>query len=363
MEEIAKHMQNLTQNRRKKFSVGLALLFSVSLALPAMAQAASLYFSPSSGNYHQGENFIISIEAKTDVAINAVEGVFSFPTRYLEVIRLDNSDSIINLWIREPSSSNIGEFGNVSFEGIILNPGFTGPAGKIIDAVFLVKNKGVADLGFLKSAIFANDGLGTNVTASLDGGAKFILSAAKSQPKEEKVPGETSVQPPVIILKEVTGGPPKEMQDMITFWNILPHWLRISVLVLVGMVMLISSFLLLSFGLIILIYLWKYALGKREAVLKRLGLLLKLSWYTLRIIIRKVLIWLKITEKEFESDIKYSFEQFKTEFKKVTSLSPPLFINVVKGYWLTIGRIIKRFFTRNIPPSGLDKSDSGEKRT
>jgi len=346
---------NIRLNYTKKILVSISFLLVLVSGLSARsAEAASLYFSPSSGNYHQGENFTISIEAKTDVAINAVEGVFSFPTRYLEVIRINKSNSIINLWVREPSFSNVGDFGNVSFEGVILNPGFIGSAGKIIDAVFLVKNKGTADLGFLKTAIFANDGLGTNVTASLGEGAKFILSATKSQPKEEKVPGETSVQSPVIILKEVTGGLPKEMQDMIAFWNILPHWFRISVLVLVGMVMLISSFLLLSFGLIILIYLWKYALGKREAVLKRLGLLLKLSWYILRRIIRKVLIWLKITEKEFESDIEYSLEQFKTEFKKVTSPFPPPFIKVAKGYWLTIGRIIKRFFTRNIPPSGLE---------
>jgi hypothetical protein len=363
MEEIAKHTQNLTQNRRKKFNVGLALLFSVSLALPAMAQAASLYFSPSSGNYHEGENFTISIKVETNIAINAVEGVFSFPTRYLEVARINKSNSVINLWTQEPSFSNIGDFGNVSFEGVILNPGFIGPAGEIIDVVLRVKGKGVAELNFLKMAILVNDGFGTNIT-TLNGGAKFILLAAKVQPKEEKIPSEPGVQPQVIVIKETPQALPQGIESAINLWNNLPSWFKASVVVLVGIAILISSLILFSFGLIILIYLWKYALSKREVVLKRLELVLKLFWHTLRRTIRKVLIWLRISEEEFEGDIKYSFEQLKTEFKEVASFdsSPlPPFIKVIKSFWLSIGKIIKRFFTRNIPPSGLDNSDSGEK--
>lgn len=357
MEEIIS--KTLKQNLPKKLFYLFLFTFLFSFLSVNTAQAASLYFSPSSGSYYEGENFTISIKVETDIAINAVEGVFSFPTRYLEVIRLNKSNSIVNLWIQEPSFSNVGDFGNVSFEGLILNPGFTGPAGKIIDVVFLVKNKGAAELEFLRATILANDGFGTNITA-LNGRANFVLLAAKIQPKEEKIPSEPSVQQPVIILKEIPKEWPREFKGIITFWNILPYWFKIGLLVLVGIAILISSFILLSFGIIILIYLWKYALSKREVVLKKLRLGLKFFWYILRRTIRKVLIWLKISKKEFEGDIKYSLEQLKTEFKEVTSFdsSPPSsFIKVIKNYWLSIGRIIKRFFTRNIPPSDLDKSD------
>jgi len=351
------------ENKKKKIIFYLILLstfyflFSVS-----SVNAASLYFSPSSGNYHEGENFTISIKVETDVAINAVEGVFSFPTRYLEVIRLNKSNSVVNLWVQEPSFSNVGSFGNVSFEGVILNPGFTGPAGKIIDVVFLVKNKGAVELEFLRTAILANDGFGTNVTSQSER-AKFILLAAEIQPKEEKIPGEPSVQQPTIILKEIKQELPEEMKSIIAFWNSLPSWLKVGALVVGGMTVLISFLILLSFGLIILIYLWKYALSEREVVLKRLGLGLKFSWYILRRTIRKVLIWFKMGEKEFESDIKYSVGQLKTEFKEAASPHLPPLTKVIKDFWLSIGRIIKRFFTRNIPPSGLNKKDSRGKRT
>lgn len=356
-------LKKLKRNLRKDFFyLFLFASFFAFLSVNNTAEAASPYFSPSSGSYHEGENFTISIKVETDLAINAIEGVFSFPTRYLEVIKINKSNSIINLWIQEPSFSNIGDFGNVSFEGVILNPGFTGPAGKIIDVVFLVKNKGAVELELLKTAILANDGLGTNVT-TLGGKAEFILLAEKIQSEEEKIPSEPAVQQPTIIIKEITQELPTEIKGIIDFWNTLPRWLKASTFGLVGIAILIPFFTLVSFGIIVLIYLWRHALSKRKVALKRLGLLLKVSWYRLRRIIRKVLIWLKITKKEFKSDIKYSLEQLETEFKGVASFPPSPFSKVVKDYWLSISRIIKRFFTRNIPPSGSNKSDSGKEET
>jgi len=349
-------LKKLKRNLRKDFFyLFLFASFFAFLSVNNTAEAASLYFSPSSGSYHAGENFTISIKVKTDLAINAIEGVFSFPTRYLEVMRLNKNSSIINLWIQEPSFSNIGDFGNVSFEGVILNPGFTGSAGKIIDIVFQVKNKGAVELELLKTAILANDGLGTNVT-TLDGKAEFILLAEKIQPEEEKIPSEPAVQQPIIILKEITQELPEGLKGTVDFWNALPHWLKIGTLVLVGTALLISSLILISFGLIILIYLWRYAVSKGGVVTRRLRVGSKLSSYTLRRTIKRMLIWLKLARREFESDVKYGLGQVKTDFKEAASPSPPSFTVMVKDFWLSIGRIIKRFFTRNIRPSGANKS-------
>lgn len=336
------------KSKIQKISIVL-LVIGYWLLITASAQAASLYFSPSSGNYHEGENFKIGVKVETDKAINAVEGVISFPTRYLGVIRLNKDNSIVNLWIQNPSFSNAGDFGNVSFEGVVLNPGFMGQAGKIIDIDFLIKNKGVAELEFLKTAILANDGFGTNVTTA-DGKANFILLSAKI-PSQQELPGEPGVQTPVIILKEVPQELSEGIRSILAFWNILPQWIKVGVLILIGVAVLISSFILLSFGLIILIYFWRYAFSKREVVLKRLGLLLRLSLVYIRRAGRKVLIWLRMAEKELESDITYSLEQLKSDFKEISKNSgspPPQFTKIVKDYWLSIGRIIKRFFTKNI---------------
>ena len=55
----------------------------------------------------------------------------------------------------------------ISFEGVILNPGFQGNNGVIFQVTFLAKKAGLVSLTFNEGSILANDGLGTNVLAVL----------------------------------------------------------------------------------------------------------------------------------------------------------------------------------------------------
>ena len=109
-----------------------------------------------------GENFTVAVLVNSDQSINAVSGVLDFPTEYLQVVSLNKTNSIINLWVQNPSFSNTGDRGDVRFEGIKLNPGFVGSGGQIIDIVFRVKKIGSAEVYFTESSILANDGLGSN---------------------------------------------------------------------------------------------------------------------------------------------------------------------------------------------------------
>ena len=79
------------------------------------AQAASLYFSPSSGTYQTGRNFTVSIKVSSPTSMNAASGVISFPTDKLEVLSVSKTGSVFNLWVTEPSFSNIGSNGNIRF--------------------------------------------------------------------------------------------------------------------------------------------------------------------------------------------------------------------------------------------------------
>ena len=60
--------------------------------------------------------------------MNAASGVISFPADKLEVVSLSKTGSVFTLWVQEPSFSNSA--GTINFEGIVLNPGFIGAAGK-----------------------------------------------------------------------------------------------------------------------------------------------------------------------------------------------------------------------------------------
>ncbi|MBI2476286.1 MAG: hypothetical protein HYV67_03520 [Candidatus Taylorbacteria bacterium] len=151
------------------------LLFSVFYILYASPVfAATLSVSPSSGAFKVGDSFSVSIVVASPAeAMNAVEGVLSFPGDKLQVISVSKSGSIINLWAQEPSFSNDG---TVSFEGVALNPGFTGASGKILQITFKVKSAGSATLAFSSGSVLANDGKGTNILTGLPR-AEFTLSS------------------------------------------------------------------------------------------------------------------------------------------------------------------------------------------
>ena len=81
--------------------------------------------------------------------MNAAEGTVSFSKDELSVVSLLKNGSIVNLWAQEPSFSNSA--GSVDFSGIVLNPGYTGSAGKILTIAFKAKAEGETSL-FLSSA-------------------------------------------------------------------------------------------------------------------------------------------------------------------------------------------------------------------
>lgn len=137
------------------------------------AQAATLYFSPANGSYSIGSTISAGVYVSSlDQSMNAASGVISFPKDKLEVVSLSQTGSIMNLWVQEPTFSN--DAGTASFEGIVLNPGFTGSTGKILTLNFKVKKAGSGQVTFSSGSVLANDGKGTNILESL-GNASFSL--------------------------------------------------------------------------------------------------------------------------------------------------------------------------------------------
>lgn len=185
----------MSRNIKTLFFIIITVLF-VFVLTPSVS-AATLHFFPSSGSYEVGKTFSVNINVSSaDQAMNAASGQISFPPEKLEVISFSKTGSIISLWVQEPSFFN--NSGTINFEGIVLNPGFTGSTGKIITINFKAKAEGEANLTFSSGSVLANDGKGTNILSNL-GNAKFILKS-KAAPVEEK--------PPAIKPSPVTNLPP-----------------------------------------------------------------------------------------------------------------------------------------------------------
>lgn len=146
----------------------------VFLTFVPSADAAEIFASPSVGSFSVGETFSVSINIASDgKPINAVSGTLIFPKDKMSVLSVSKSGSVINFWPEDPSF--LSSSGEVSFEGIILNPGFLGQSGKIATVFFRAEKEGRADLVFGSGSILANDGYGTEILTGKKG-SSFSLS-------------------------------------------------------------------------------------------------------------------------------------------------------------------------------------------
>ena len=130
------------------------------------ASRVSLSFSPTSGSYEVGDIFSEDIlVGSPDQPINAISGTISFPYARAEVVSLSKANSILSIWLQEPTFSNT--LGTVSFEGVALNPGFQGQSGTVLTVYFRIIGAGNIPLSFVSASVLANDGNGTPLPAKL----------------------------------------------------------------------------------------------------------------------------------------------------------------------------------------------------
>ena len=116
----------------------IILAFAFLATIPYVAHAATLHFSPSSGTHTRTTFSVNVLVSSADQAMNAASGIISFPKDKLEVVSLSKIGSIFGLWVQEPYFSNTS--GIISFEGIVLNPGFIGS--NVADAFLREENHG-----------------------------------------------------------------------------------------------------------------------------------------------------------------------------------------------------------------------------
>ncbi|MDP3003971.1 MAG: cohesin domain-containing protein, partial [Candidatus Azambacteria bacterium] len=198
----------MEKTQKIKFLISFVFVAVVFIALSSTASAATLYFSPSSGSYTVGTTLSVSVYVSSaDQAMNAASGIISFPQDKLEVTSLSKTGSIFTLWVQEPSFLNSA--GTVNFEGIVLNPGFTGASGKVITINFRVKAGGTTLLNFFSGSALANDGKGTNILANL-GNAQFSLGGASPTVPEATTPSAISGAPSAPVISSPTHPDPNK---------------------------------------------------------------------------------------------------------------------------------------------------------
>jgi len=150
------------------------LTLVVFLTTPVYAGNSSLFLGKSQSTVGEGSNITIDVKVKSpDEPINAVSGSLSFPSDLLQIVSISRDDSILNIWTHDPNISR----NKISFEGVILNPGYIGQGGSIFHITFQAKKIGTATIYFNEGSILANDGLGTNIINGLSSTSFNIIAS------------------------------------------------------------------------------------------------------------------------------------------------------------------------------------------
>ncbi len=170
-------------------------------ASPSVVFAARLSLYPSSATVNVGQTVSMSvIIASSDQAANAVSGNLSFPANKLQVVSVSKANSILSLWVEEPSFSNSA--GTVTFQGVVPNPGFQSGRGTVLTVVFKAIAAGPANVSFSQASVLANDGSGSDILSDFQGASINVSGQAQEQTiVESKVP---SSDPSVINITSKT---------------------------------------------------------------------------------------------------------------------------------------------------------------
>lgn len=164
-------------------------LFAVWLFVPVHALAASLSFSPDNGDLTVGQLFKVSVFVSSpDQAMNAVSADIAFPSGILQAISVSEDNSIVDQWVQMPSFLNGRSGGDVTLQGIVLDPGYTGGGGDIVDIVFRAIAPGDAKITFLSGSVLANDGLGTDIINSMSPADYTVKPAPVVPPSSSSAP-------------------------------------------------------------------------------------------------------------------------------------------------------------------------------
>jgi hypothetical protein len=177
-------MNNILNTSIKASLFQASLLLLVWFTAFSFVNAAVMQVSPSTGVYQAGATFSVDIQIRTGGdSVNASEGTLKFNPNQLSVVSVGRSSSIFNLWTAEPAFSNSA--GTVTFSGGTPS-GYTGSVGRVVTVTFRTKGAGTSQISFSNGSVLANDGRGTNILTSMNGGS-YTISAATVAPQPEVI--------------------------------------------------------------------------------------------------------------------------------------------------------------------------------
>ena len=152
----------ISWNTQKGLSVNYAHSSDVSTSNNA---AVSLAFQSVGSNFSIGDTFdLILVVNSPFQAMNTVGGTVVFDPTKLQLTSIDKTNSVMNLWVTDPSNSvSNSSGGSIVFLGGVTAPGFIGNQGQIFTLSFKVIGTGNTSITLANAQVLANDGVGTDL--------------------------------------------------------------------------------------------------------------------------------------------------------------------------------------------------------
>lgn len=163
----------------KILSITTVFCFSVQ-----QVEAAQMLLSSNKLSVQEGETFKVRVFVNAQgQAINTSEAVVTFPKDIVQVTAVDTSSSILDLWVDPVKFSNTN--GTISFNGGVVNPGFSGTNGTLFSATLKAKKSGNADFLLKNASIRANDGIGTDVLSNTQSTSVVVHELVQQEIKKK----------------------------------------------------------------------------------------------------------------------------------------------------------------------------------
>jgi hypothetical protein len=222
----------------KRIILCIVGVFAVFGGIPtiAYAQNAELFFTAAKTPL-VGVTYPVVLKLKsTQQSANAISAVVTFQPNEMEVVSISRAGSVVNFWAAEPAFSN--RDGVISFEGVVLNPGFQGESGILATMHIRPKKVGTLTLRYREGSVLANDGKATPLATTLG-----VLSRSVDLPPLPPPTKEQQKEAPPSVIPE------KVVEYVRVFESYIPPSIIYTLVFLVLLVMFLLG------GLLVLIYL------------------------------------------------------------------------------------------------------------
>lgn len=187
-------MREFVRKHKRKIFLWLSALILFFVVSPTflgelVTKRATLFFAPDDGSFSIGDTISIDVMVESpNLAINVVGATLYIPNDQMEIVSVSNEDSIITLWVEEPSFSN--KFNIVKFSGGTTREGGFRGSGKVATIVVRATRAGRAEIQFVDATVFAHDGKGTPV---LDMASHARYMIRDIQPPSPDLNGDGSI--------------------------------------------------------------------------------------------------------------------------------------------------------------------------